>query len=93
MLARYLQIVRELATLGIAAPPPVAGSLPGILGRDGWLALSGFCGQIPGLTTSSRIAIHFWWNFGEMALLLAAAWVAAPRLVGQKRRGKEQIED
>jgi hypothetical protein len=88
MLARYLQVVRELANLGIATPPPVAGSLPGILGRDGWLAVSGICGQIPGLTTTSRIAIHFWWNFGEMALLLAAAWSAAPALVGG-RKGSE----
>ena len=85
MLARYLQVIRELAELGIAAPPAVAGSLPGILGRDGWLALSGFCGQIPGLTTSSRIAVHFWWNFGEMALLLAAAWTAAPALLEKSK--------
>ncbi len=82
MLVRYLRVVQELASLGIAAPPAVAGSLPGILGRDGWLAISGFCGQIPGLTTTSRIAVHFWWNFGEMTLLLAAAWAAAPRLLG-----------
>ncbi|MCB0046330.1 MAG: hypothetical protein KDD92_12960 [Caldilineaceae bacterium] len=87
MLIRYLRIVRELSALGVTAPP-VAGSLPGILGRDGWLALSSFCGRIPGLTTSSRIAIHFWWNFGEMALLLAAVWVSAPKIL-EKSKTKE----
>ncbi len=47
--------------------------LPGILGRDGWLAYSGLCGRIPGLTTASRIDVHFWWNTGEIVLLLLAS--------------------
>jgi hypothetical protein len=61
MLVRYFQVLNELAQLGVA-PLPVAQALPGILGRDGWLALSEWCGRIPGLTTLPRVAIHFWWN-------------------------------
>lgn len=72
LLIRYYQALAELKSLGIGDPGLVQG-LPGVLGRDGWLAWSGICGRVPGLTTASRIDIHFWWNFGEIVLLLAAA--------------------
>ncbi len=72
MLVRYYQAVDEIYRLGIGNPGLVQG-LPGILGRDGWLAYSGLCGRIPGLTTASRISVHFWWNTGEIILLLLAS--------------------
>jgi hypothetical protein len=51
-----------------------------VFGRDGWLARSAategaFLCRLPGLTTATRIDVHFWWNIGEIALLLAAAHV------------------
>ena len=80
MLVRYFQVLNELAQLGVA-PLPVASALPGFFGRDGWLALSGICGRIPGFTTLPRVAIHFWWNAGEILLLALAAWRGLPRLI------------
>ena len=80
MLVRYYLVLQEMAQLGVA-PLPVASALPGILGRDGWLALSGICGRIPGLTTLPRVAIHFWWNAGEILLLALAAWRGLPQLI------------
>lgn len=73
MMYRYLMVKQELVALGIPKEVVSAQGLPGILGRDGWLANSPICGRIPGLTTLSRIDIHFWWNTGEIILLLAAA--------------------
>jgi hypothetical protein len=89
MLVRYYLVLQELAKLGVA-PLPVVQALPGILGRDGWLALSELCGRIPVLTTMPRVAVHFWWNFGEITLLALAAWWGMPGLVarhGDSRRG------
>ena len=78
MLVRYYLVLGELAQLGVA-PLPVASGLPGIFGRDGLLALSAFCGRIPGLTTAPRVAVHFWWNAGEITLLALAAWYGLPQ--------------
>jgi len=80
LLVRYLEISSELARLGLPAYS-VAQVLPGVLGRDGWLAESGICGQIPGLTTLPRVAIHFGWNLGETLLLVAAAHRNLTRLM------------
>ncbi|RIH87981.1 hypothetical protein [Calidithermus roseus] len=80
LLARYLQLTQELAALGLPGFG-VSQALPGILGRDGWLAESSICGQIPGLTTAPRVTIHFFWNLGETALLLFAAHFNLSRLV------------
>lgn len=76
MLVRYLQLVQELQHQG--TPFVSAQGLPGILGRDGWLARSAltqgtFVCRLPGLTTAPRLDIHFWWNTGEIMLLLMAA--------------------
>ncbi len=76
MMGRYLLLQQELAQLGV--PQVSAQGLPGILGRDGWLARSAvtqgtFLCRLPGITTTTRLDVHFWWNTGEMALLLAAA--------------------
>ncbi|MCW5850769.1 MAG: hypothetical protein KIT87_11900 [Anaerolineae bacterium] len=76
MMVRYLQVNWELEKLGFQTVS--AQGLPGIFGRDGWLARSAltqgvwYC-QVPGLTTAPRLDIHFWWNVGETALLLIAA--------------------
>lgn len=75
---RHLQVLGELQTLGVTTV--TAQGLPGILGRDGWLARSVFtqgtflC-SIPGLTTATRLDVHFWWNVIEMSLLMAAGHV------------------
>lgn len=88
MFVRHLMILGELGQLGVSGI--TAQGLPGILGRDGWLARSEltrdtFLCRLPGLTTASRLDVHFWWNVGETALLLPAghaylrgAW-ASPR--------------
>lgn len=71
LFARYLQIRQAMLDFGVPEPQ-VAQALPGILGRDGLLSQTLNC-RIPGLTTTSRIAVHFWWNAGEIALLALAA--------------------
>jgi hypothetical protein len=75
---RYQMVLAELHSLGIENIP--AQGLPGIVGRDGWLARSEFtrntwiCG-IPGITTAVRLDVHFWWNAIEIALILVGAHV------------------
>jgi len=76
MFLRYLEVLGELRRLGF--PAVSAQGLPGVLGRDGWLARSAvtqgtFLCRLPGVTTALRIDVHFWWNAGEIVLLLAAA--------------------
>ena len=90
LLIRYLQVVTELNALGLPIVS-AAQSLPGVLGKDGLLALSNWCGNIPGLTTGSRATVHFWWNFGEITLLLLATHKGAGKwlLHANKRRGHE----
>jgi hypothetical protein len=80
MLVRYLQVSAELRALGQPAFE-VSQTLPGVIGRNGLLALSSWCGRIPGLTTAPRVLVHFWWNFGEVTLLLLAAWRGVPNLL------------
>ena len=76
MFVRYLAVLDELNRLGMSNVP--AQGLPGILGRDGWLATSAatqgtFLCRLPGVTTVVRLDIHFWWNTGETLLMLLAA--------------------
>ena len=76
MFTRYLQVLDELRRMGITSV--TAQGLPGVLGRDGWLARSTvtqgtFLCRLPGVTTATRLDVHFWWNIGEMALLACAA--------------------
>jgi len=72
---RYQMILRELTAMDVLNV--TAQGLPGIVGRDGWLARSEWtrgtwiC-TIPGLTTAVRLDVHFWWNAIEMALLVLA---------------------
>lgn len=78
LLVRYFQVVNELKLLSLS-PTGVTQSLPGILGKDGLLALSNLC-SVPGITTAPRVAVHFWWNFGELSLLVLAARTGAGTL-------------
>ncbi|MGQ0603478.1 MAG: hypothetical protein ACT4QE_17495 [Anaerolineales bacterium] len=76
MFIRHLQVLGELSGLGIT--DITAQGLPGILGRDGWLARNAavcgvFLSRLPGLTTAVRLDVHFWWNIGEVSLLAMAA--------------------
>jgi len=78
MFVRYVLILGELSQMGIT--DIAAQGLPGILGRDGWLARNAaicgpFISRLPGLTTAIRLDVHFWWNVGETSLLLLAAHV------------------
>ena len=91
MLVRHYMVLNELAQMGIL-PLPVAHALPGILGRDGWLALESFCGRIPGFTTEPRVSIHFWWNAGETVLLFLAAWYGLPRLLAKQNEASHVPE-
>lgn len=83
LLVRALQVQAAMADLGLPSASAVQ-ALPGILGRDGWLATSPFaswCSSVPGLITAPRPVVHFVWNAGEMLLLVAAAtgWRRLPR--------------
>jgi len=75
MMARYLMVLQDMRVLGVTNV--AAQGLPGILGRDGWLASSEltqgtFICRMPGVTTAVRLDVHFWWNIGETTLLLLA---------------------
>jgi hypothetical protein len=76
MFVRHLEVLGELRRMGVTSV--TAQGLPGVLGRDGWLARSPatqgtFLCRLPGVTTANRLDVHFWWNMGEIALLLVAA--------------------
>ncbi len=55
--------------------------LPGFFGVGGWLAqnneisasLAWLCELVPGMISAPRLDIHFWWNVGEIILLVLAA--------------------
>jgi len=73
---RHLLVLNELRELGVTKV--TAQGLPGIFGRDGWLARSmwtqgTFLCSIPGLTTVTRLDLHFYWNTVEVLLLAPAA--------------------
>ncbi|MCS6826787.1 MAG: hypothetical protein NZ553_09260 [Caldilinea sp.] len=84
---RYQMILRELTAMDILNV--TAQGLPGIVGRDGWLARSEWtrgtwiC-SIPGLTTAVRLDVHFWWNAIEITLLAFAGHVALRRQMQSK---------
>ena len=82
---RHLQVLTELRIMGVTGV--TAQGLPGIIGRDGWLARSVWtqgtiiC-SVPGLTTASRLDVHFWWNVIEMSLLAVSGHVFLRRQRG-----------
>ena len=61
-----------------------AQGLPGFFGVGGWLArqmglsapVDFLCRLAPGLVEALRLDVHFWWNVGEIILLVLAAHVA-----------------
>lgn len=77
LFVRHLEVLQLLAAYG--EPGITAQGLPGIFGNDGWLARSPVTAgtwvcTIPGLTTATRLDVHFWWNVGETALLALATY-------------------
>ena len=85
---RYQLVLRELTAMDVLNV--TAQGLPGIVGRDGWLARSiwtrgTFLCSIPGLTTAIRLDIHFWWNAIEMSLLVMAGHVYMRSILGEHR--------
>jgi hypothetical protein len=90
LFVRYLQTVQLLEAQGSSTS--FAQGLPGIIGRDGWLATSGvstpgiglICRLAPPLVTTLRLDVHFWWNVGETTLLLLAAHTHLRRLWGDR---------
>lgn len=75
LMLRYLSVLGDMRAMGVT--DVAAQGLPGILGRDGWLASSPltqntFLCRLPGFTTAVRLDVHFWWNIGETVLLLLA---------------------
>jgi hypothetical protein len=85
LFVNYLQEVQRLAAEGL--PLGAAQGLPGFFGKGGWLAANApaaepvafLCRIAPGLVSAPRLDVHFWWNVGEVALLLAAAHSAMRR--------------
>lgn len=78
MFVRHLMVLSELYQMNIYNV--TAQGLPGIIGRDGWLARSTFTQNtflctLPGLTTAMRLDVHFWWNVIETSLMLCAGAV------------------
>ena len=91
MMARYLIVLQEFREMGVSGVG--AQGLPGIFGRDGWLATSPltqdtFLCRLPGVTTAVRLDVHFWWNIGETILLL----LAANTFMAQVRRERNQAD-
>lgn len=77
LFVRHLEVLQILKRFGEAGI--TAQGLPGIFGNDGWLARSPVTAgtwvcTIPGLTTATRLDVHFWWNVGETILLMLAAY-------------------
>jgi hypothetical protein len=81
----YLQEAQRLAAEGL--PLSAAQGLPGFFGKGGLLAtntpksgpIAFLCTFAPALTSAPRLDIHFWWNIGEIALLLPAAHISMRR--------------
>jgi hypothetical protein len=87
MMARYLMVLQDMRALGVTNV--AAQGLPGILGRDGWLATSEltqgtFICRLSGVTTAVRLDVHFWWNIGETILLLLAGNMYLQQFVQQR---------
>ena len=82
LFANYLQAIGRLRSEGL--PLAAAQGMPGFFGKGGWLAANApaagpiayLCSVAPGLTAAPRLDVHFWWNMGEVALLLPAAHYA-----------------
>jgi hypothetical protein len=87
MMARYLMVLQDMRAMGVTNV--AAQGLPGILGRDGWLATSEltqgtFICRLTGVTTAVRLDVHFWWNIGETTLLLLAGNMCLQQFVERR---------
>jgi hypothetical protein len=95
LFVRYIAVLDELNRLGVPNVP--AQGLPGFFGRDGWLATSSvtqgsFLCRLPGVTTGTRLDIHFWWNTGEtLLMILAANSYCARTLLTSKSRCRQRL--
>jgi hypothetical protein len=76
MLWHYLTVLKHLDALKL---PPLGSSevLPGFFGRDGWLSreLPARRELLGPLASAPRVAVHFWWNVGEVLLMAVALLV------------------
>jgi hypothetical protein len=85
LFVNYVQEVQRLASVGL--PLSAAQGLPGFFGKGGWLAANTptagpvalLCMLAPGLTSVPRLDVHFWWNLGEIGLLIPAAHMSMRR--------------
>jgi hypothetical protein len=79
LFGQYLTTLRALWAAG--GDPALAEGLPGVLGRGGWLATQSatngaaafVCRLAPVNLVAPRLDVHFGWNAGETALLVAFA--------------------
>jgi len=82
LFVNYVQQIGQLRSSGL--PLAAAQGQPSFFGKGGWLAANAptsgpiayLCSLAPGLTAAPRLDVHFWWNMGEVALLLPAAHYA-----------------
>lgn len=86
MLIRYIEM--KGAVFGLTMDCfPVGQALPGVLGRDGWLATNlPLSRLIPGIASLPRVMIHFNWNIGEMLLLVLAGRASLTTLLAAGKR-------
>jgi hypothetical protein len=89
LFVNYLIELQQLRTQGL--PPGAAQGLPGVLGQNGWLSanqnsapIAFICRIAPGFVSAPRLDVHFWWNVGEIALLLPAAHTAMRRMTSMR---------
>lgn len=93
LFVQFLGAAWELRAAGL--PLDAAQGLPGVIGRNGWLAAQAgtsegakfICTLLPGLAESTRLDVHATWNAGELALLLAAAHTSGVAAAAQQSEG------
>ena len=98
LMYQYLATVRVMLATGGSLS--FAEGLPGVIGRNGWLAtnidtsaLAGFiCRLAPANLITPRLDVHFWWNIGETALMLAFA-LGAVRRIARPTTGADMVAD
>jgi hypothetical protein len=90
LFANYVFEVWRLRMEGL--PIAAAQGRPGFFGAGGVLggiapaspAVAWLCSFTPGLIEAPRLDVHFWWNAGEVALLVPAAVAALRRFRGRR---------
>ena len=93
LFVRFLEVGSQLDGLGVGEV--TAQGLAGIFGDGGWLDLNvgprfPLIRSLPGITTASRVDVHFVWNIGEMSLLvLAVHHLLKPILPGHRSDARQ----